>query len=97
MKILIVDAEDACSRVMGSCLQLCGHETSTAHDGAEALDQIALRWPDVVIADVDDPKLLAEIEPQFGNIPVILIVARGRHGQELFTHTASFLSREPVG
>ncbi len=97
MKILIVDDEDACSRVIGNYLRLCGNETSTARSGAEALDQIILERPDVVIADVgmphiDGPELLAEIDARFGDIPVILIVDRDRHEKEIFSQTARALA-----
>ncbi|MBT4498463.1 MAG: response regulator [Gemmatimonadetes bacterium] len=97
MKILIVDDEDVCSRAIVNHLQLCGYETSTARNGAEALDQITLRRPDVVIADVgmpriDGPELLEEIDVRFGDIPVILIVDRERHEQELFSQTARALA-----
>jgi DNA-binding response OmpR family regulator len=97
MKILIVDDEDACSRVIGDYLRLCGYETSTARNGAEALDQMALGRPDVVIADVgmphiDGPELLAEINARFGDIPVILIVDKERHEKEIFSQTARALA-----
>ena len=41
---------------------------------------------------IDGPELLEEIDVRFGDIPVILIVDRERHEQELFSQTARALA-----
>lgn len=56
-RILIVDDEPHVLRVLGMTLAREGYEVETAVNGMQALEKFALRAPDVMITDVQMPKM----------------------------------------
>jgi CheY-like chemotaxis protein len=50
--ILLVDDEPHVIRVLRLMLEREGYEVSSAHDGNEALEKMALRRPDVLVSDI---------------------------------------------
>jgi len=57
MKILIVDDNVDSAETTGMLLELMGHETMCANDGAQALE-VAMRWlPQMVLLDINLPVL----------------------------------------
>jgi CheY-like chemotaxis protein len=50
--ILLVDDEPHVIRVLRLMLEREGYEVSSANDGHEALDKMALRRPDVLVSDI---------------------------------------------
>jgi putative two-component system response regulator len=55
--ILVVDDEVAITRLLRMVLEADGHEVVVAADGQSALDRVAERRPDLVILDLDMPRL----------------------------------------
>lgn len=57
MKILIVDDEPDCCNDLGKFLTRINHEITTAYDGVEALEKARKDQYDVIISDVNMPKM----------------------------------------
>lgn len=87
--ILLVDDELHVSQILGRRLAREGYRVDTARDGVDALDQIAAERPDLVISDLQMPRLdgislalrLAE-DPALRDVPIILLTARGHRADE---------------
>lgn len=76
-QILIVDDEPSIRDVMALLLSSSGYDVSTASDGFAALEQLSRRLPDVIVSDLNMPKmsgfeLLSIVRRRF---PQILSVA----------------------
>ncbi|NLE65393.1 MAG: response regulator [Elusimicrobia bacterium] len=56
-KILIADDDRTLVKLLEATLQDAGYETVVAYDGEEALGKISAERPDLLILDVDMPKL----------------------------------------
>ncbi|HEX4352883.1 MAG TPA: response regulator [Kofleriaceae bacterium] len=83
--ILVVDDEFALVDTLKDFLEAVGYRVDVAHNGAEALEAIALSRPDLVITDLMMPimggkELLATIraDPALAAIPAILVSAARR-------------------
>lgn len=59
-KILLVDDEPMVLRVLRLQLQKAGYDVDTAPNGAAALERIREAAPDVVITDIEMPKMSGE-------------------------------------
>ncbi len=55
--ILIVDDDQDSRETMAKCLQAVGHETSCVPNGREALSQVLVRAPDVILLDLAMPEM----------------------------------------
>jgi len=55
--ILVVDDEESIQRLLGSILELDGHQVETARNGVEALELLKRRHYDVVITDIKMPDM----------------------------------------
>lgn len=79
--ILAVDDEQLYQRLLKVNLEQEGYSVITANDGAEALDTVSARHPDLVILDLMMPHMdgltATERIRQFSNIPIIILTARG--------------------
>jgi CheY-like chemotaxis protein len=56
-RILVVDDNHDSAESLAMLLNITGNKTSTAHDGADALDAAAKQRPDVVLLDIGLPTL----------------------------------------
>ena len=56
-RILAVDDTRALLNMLKACLERGGHEVFTAKDGVEALDKLREHRPDLVITDLNMPKM----------------------------------------
>ena len=56
-RILVVDDEADIVRIVTRIMEGRGHEVRTAADGAAALEQVARERPDVVILDLNLPRM----------------------------------------
>jgi CheY-like chemotaxis protein len=56
-KILVVDDEPDIVRVVVRIMEARGHQVDTAGDGFEALDKVKIDRPDVVILDLNLPRM----------------------------------------
>jgi diguanylate cyclase (GGDEF)-like protein/PAS domain S-box-containing protein len=88
--ILIVDDEPQNCRLLEALLHPEGYLTTTVGSGEEALAEVALRPPDLILLDAIMPgldgyrvaKLLKE-DPATSNIPVIMVTAQLDHSARL--------------
>ena len=79
MKILIVEDEDMIREGISDFLSDCGYETIEAGDGEEALEQFSNHQVDLVLLDIQMPKLnglevLSEIRKS-SQVPVLMLTA----------------------
>jgi two-component system alkaline phosphatase synthesis response regulator PhoP len=82
-KILAVDDSPTISEMIRTILEKVGYEVVSAYDGVEALDKVKSEMPDLIILDVNMPKLdgfrvcrLLKFDRNFRHIPVIMLTAR---------------------
>jgi two-component system, sensor histidine kinase and response regulator len=82
-KILIVDDEADLRNAVDAMLSLKGHVVIHAEDGVQALESIKKDSPDVVICDIEMPKLkgfdvLSELRenPAISEIPIIFLTGK---------------------
>jgi two-component system KDP operon response regulator KdpE len=80
-KVLVVDDDLALVKALRIGLTARGDEVSTAHTGADALTQVALTDPDLVILDLGLPDLdgleVCRRIRGFSNVPVVVLSAYG--------------------
>jgi PAS domain S-box-containing protein len=85
-KILIADDSEDAATTLSMLLQILGHETHTAHDGLAAVCAVESFQPDVVILDIDMPKMNGyEAARRIARLPggdAILLIALTGWGQE---------------
>ena len=55
--ILLVDDEPMTLRVMRMALEKAGYRVNTAVDGIDALEKIAAEQPDILVTDIDMPRM----------------------------------------
>ncbi|MEO0679445.1 MAG: response regulator [Pseudomonadota bacterium] len=79
-RILAVDDTRTLLHVLADCLRGGGHEVYTAKDGVEALEKLREHKPDMVITDLNMPKMnglefieAARQEPEGKNLPMLLL------------------------
>lgn len=81
-KILIIDDDETVHLVYRAYLSKAGHSVESAHDGDEGLSMAALDRPDLVLVDINMPRLsgfevlkkLKEL-PVSRDIPVLVITS----------------------
>ena len=81
-RILVVDDEPGMRDMLADALSLAGYEAKTATDGFDALKLIRAERFDLVISDVNMPRmngfeLLQDMREHKDETPVILLTARG--------------------
>lgn len=81
VRVLVVDDEPQILRALRAALRGNGYDVRTAVDGEDALDQIALHPPDLVILDLVMPgksgfDVVQELR-KWSQVPVIVLSARG--------------------
>lgn len=82
-KILAVDDSVTISEMIKAILQRVGYEVIVAYDGVEALEKVKNEMPDLIILDVNMPKLdgyrvcrLLKFDRNYRHIPVVMLTAR---------------------
>ena len=85
-RVLIVDDEESIRVVFAQLLQREGYEVDTAENGFDALLQLKQFIPDVIISDLNMPKMsgfefLSVVRRRFPNISVI--AASGAYGSKI--------------
>lgn len=86
-RILVVDDEPQIHRFIGPALAAAGHTPLRAESGADALRQIAVNVPDLVLldlglADLDGQDVLRKLR-EFSDVPVIILSARTREEEKV--------------
>ena len=80
--ILVVDDEPVVVEIVKRKLQEVGYEAMTAYDGEQALAQLSKKVPDLILLDIQMPKMngytfIVEKSkaPAYVDIPVIVLTA----------------------
>ncbi len=103
-KVLLVEDEDSLRRVVKDLLEREGFTVFEAADGVAALDQIDRAAPDIVVLDLNLPRLdgygvLSHLRarPATVNLPVIVLTAKGDEDSEVrvFEYGASDYLTKP--
>ncbi len=88
--VLLVDDEDQLRRVMRDLLERQGYTVVEARDGAEALEEVDRHAPDIVILDLNLPRVngytvLSQLRshPATRQLPVIVLTAKGDEDNEV--------------
>ena len=81
-RLLVVEDEAALAKVLQMRLQLEGFEVDVAGDGAEAMDLIRARRPDLVVCDLMMPVMdgveftrAVKADPRLNAIPILILTA----------------------
>jgi len=98
-RILLVDDEATVRRVMRLTLEKAGFEVSLAENGEAALAEIRASMPDVVITDIEMPRmdgraLCAAIEKEFPNreFPIFVVTSLTERELDVFRFIGHGLS-----
>ncbi|MBI4548566.1 MAG: response regulator [Ignavibacteriae bacterium] len=102
-RLLVVDDEDAFRVGLSNTLLEQGYEVTTASDGEEAIALIKSKKIDLVLLDINMPKMdgyevLAFIKKNYPFVKVVMLTAFAdlRHAMEAKRHQADdFLSKPP--
>ena len=103
-KVLLVEDEDSLRRVLKDLLEREGFTVFEAADGVAALDQIDRMAPDIVVLDLNLPRLdgygvLSHLRarPATADLPVIVLTAKGDEDSEVrvFEYGASDYLTKP--
>ena len=75
-RVLLVDDDASIREAVGMLLNESGYEIVTAADGFEALARIKLATPDIIVSDLNMPRMsgyefLSVVRMRFSSIPVI--------------------------
>ena len=91
--VMVVDDSITMRKVTGRVLERHNFEVSTAKDGLDALERMAERVPDLMLLDIEMPRMdgyeLATAmkgDPRLRNVPIIMITSRTgeKHRQRAF-------------
>jgi DNA-binding response OmpR family regulator len=103
-KVLLVEDEDSLRRVLKDLLEREGFTVFEAADGVMAIDQIDRTAPDIVVLDLNLPRLdgygvLSHLRarPATADLPVIVLTAKGDEESEVrvFEYGASDYLTKP--
>src|SRR5215470_11799515 len=86
--ILLVDDDPALLRLLSIRLTAAGYDISTADSGTQALAQLAVRYPQLVITDLrmdgmDGMALFDTIHRSHTTLPVIILIVHGTTPEEI--------------
>jgi two-component system KDP operon response regulator KdpE len=87
-RILVVDDEPKLVRLLRAAFSATGFEVLSSHNAEQAVEQVALEQPDLVILDLMFPGTIDGYEAcrrirQFSDVPVIMLSARVRDTDKL--------------
>jgi PAS domain S-box-containing protein len=97
LKVLIVEDNRDAAEVLGTLIELWGHEVYTAFEASAALDLFDRRSPDVIVSDVGLPRmdgyeLARRVRARPGGRRTVLVALSGygRDGDKRAAHDAGF-------
>ncbi|MCF6523833.1 response regulator transcription factor [Streptomyces sp. JJ36] len=88
MSVLIVDDEPAVRDALRRSLAFEGYETEEAADGAEALERVAAREPELIVLDVLMPRMdgltaARRLRAEGVRVPILMLTARDTVGDRV--------------
>ena len=82
LTVMVADGDPQFLRLVTYNLRLEGYKVLSASDGKEALEQIELYAPDLVLLGLLNPKLdgfhVCRRVREFSSVPILLLIARGK-------------------
>ena len=91
-RILAVDDEPSIVKLVTAALSAKGYDVTPAYNGEEALDQVKLNPPDLIVCDIMMPRMDGRevqrrlaADPKTKNIPFIFLSAIGDLDSQLHT------------
>ena len=98
MDILLVDDDATVRAMIGDALECRGHSLRTAADGLEALQLMREALPELVISDIQMPRmsgleLLRTIRFRFPEVPVLIIAGKDVEEEALQSGACAFLKK----
>ncbi|CAM5314844.1 Sensor histidine kinase RcsC [Rhodanobacter lindaniclasticus] len=91
--VMVVDDSITMRKVAGRVLERHGYEVGTAKDGVDALEKLHERVPDLMLLDIEMPRMdgyelatLMKADPRLRDVPIIIITSRSgdKHRQRAF-------------
>ncbi|HEY4531186.1 MAG TPA: Hpt domain-containing protein, partial [Luteimonas sp.] len=91
--VMVVDDSITMRKVTGRVLERHNFEVSTAKDGLDALERMAERVPDLMLLDIEMPRMdgyelatAMKTDPRLRNVPIVMITSRTgeKHRQRAF-------------
>jgi DNA-binding response OmpR family regulator len=87
LKVLLVDDEQEFVQTLADRLAIRDLQTSTAHNGQEALSQVKQDEPDVIVLDLKMPGLhgidvLKRVKEAYPNVEIIILTGHGSQKDE---------------
>ena len=83
MRVLVAEDDEPVIELICAILQGAGHGVMTARDGLEALDLLNSNLPDVILLDVNMPRMSGfdvlerlKSHPTWNEVPVIMLTAQ---------------------
>jgi chemosensory pili system protein ChpA (sensor histidine kinase/response regulator) len=83
MKVMIVDDSVTVRKVTSRLMERQGWEVLTAKDGVDAVNQLQDVYPDMVLLDIEMPRMdgfevlrTVRRDPRLANLPIIMITSR---------------------
>lgn len=91
--VMVVDDSLTMRKVTGRILERHNFEVSVARDGVEALEQLDERVPDLMLLDIEMPRMdgyelatAMRADPRYKDVPIVMITSRSgeKHRQRAF-------------
>ncbi|WP_425480534.1 response regulator [Luteimonas terricola] len=91
--VMVVDDSITMRKVTGRVLERHNYEVGTAKDGIDALERMVERVPDLMLLDIEMPRMdgyelatAMKADPRLRNVPIIMITSRTgeKHRQRAF-------------
>ncbi|HZX81307.1 MAG TPA: response regulator, partial [Lysobacter sp.] len=91
--VMVVDDSVTMRKVTGRVLERHGYEVATAKDGIDALERMAERVPDLMLLDIEMPRMdgyelaaTMKSDPRLRDVPIVMITSRTgeKHRQRAF-------------
>ncbi len=83
LKVMVVDDSLTVRKITGRLLEREGYQVLTAKDGVEALEQLSETVPDVMLVDIEMPRMdgfdltrNVRADPRLKSVPIIMITSR---------------------
>jgi len=91
--VMVVDDSITMRKVTGRVLERHEYEVATAKDGVDALEKLHERVPDLMLLDIEMPRMdgyelatLMKADPRLRDVPIVMITSRSgdKHRQRAF-------------